>query len=87
MDRAEDIVNQTRFMILTIASDCIKNDNYFNLLPLLKLLKKSANGQLDDPVNEILVMEKLFLTKSTWFFLICQNLSLDKEEITALLKE
>ena len=87
MNRTEDIVNQSRFMILTIASDCIRNEKEFYLTPLLKLLKTAANGQLDESVDEILKTEKLFMTKSTWYFLICQNLSLDKEEILSLLKE
>ena len=80
----EEMINQIRFLVLTISSECSKKDVVFDILPLLKLLKKLAGGKLNEIINNLLKDKYAYLEKSSWYFLVCQSLSLDREESTSL---
>ena len=85
MNHREEKINQIRFMILTIASDCIAGNCTFNILPMLKRLRRLALKQLDDPIKELIKDKKDLLTQECWYFSVCQKLTLDNEEITTLI--
>ena len=82
--RTEEIMNQLRFMILTIASDCVKNSTSYNLLPMLKLLAKTPDKTFQELVKNLIKNRNNFLTKTSWMFYICWTLSLDKAEAMRL---
>lgn len=81
----EDIINQTRFLILNIASHCIRNNSGCDLTNLIKILSKNSTGNLRLKCQKLLKENNRFLNKETWYLWICQELSIDHEENLSLL--
>jgi hypothetical protein len=83
--RDENIMNQSRFLILTISSLCIKKTLDFPITTLLKLLAKTSNGAIKSRAIKLAKQDKTFLIKQNYFVMICWQLSLDQEENLMLL--
>ena len=82
----ENIMNQSRFLILTIASNYSRNSKKFNIKHLLSLLAKSAIGALRKRAQKLIKQDKMFLLDNNYYIWVCWQLSLDHEETTFLLK-
>ena len=82
----EHIMNQSRFIILTIASNCVKSEKQFNMKPLLKTLVKTSHGALKYRAKRLLKSDKKFLVEQNYYIWICWQLSLDQEETVLLLE-
>ena len=55
--KQENIMNQSRFLILTIASNCIKNNKQFNFKKLFKILVKNSKGALEKRAKKLLIQD------------------------------
>ena len=84
--KQENIMNQSRFLILTIASNCIKNNKQFNFKKLFKILVKNSKGALEKRAKKLLIQDKTFLLEQNYYVWICWQLSLDQEETVLLLE-
>jgi hypothetical protein len=83
--RKENIMNQLRFLILTVASECIKNSKTTNLKNLLKVLENYSQGALKIRAKKLSNQNTMFLINRNYFFLVIWQLSLDHEEASLLI--
>ena len=80
-----DRINQCRHMILAIAGSGVNKGTDVDLTRLLRILKKLTTGKLKNICNKLIIEKHTFLNEKTWLFIICWQLSLDKEETLAIL--
>ena len=78
--RLENIMNQCRFLVLTISSTCIKMNSNFDMTKILKLLSKTSEGALKRRTDKLVKQKENFLIRENYFILLCWQLSLDHEE-------
>ena len=77
-------VNQCRHLILAIASSSCKSKTDVNLIRLLKILIKNAEGSIKTRCQKLIRDKSTYLNSSCWMYMVCRELSLDYEENISL---
>ena len=80
----ENIMNQSRFLILTIASNCVRNNKQYEVKKLLKILEINSYGALKLRARKLQNQDKIFLVEQNYYVWVCWQLSLDQEETLLL---
>ena len=77
-------MNQSRFLILTIASNCVRNNKQYEIKKLLKILEINSYGALKLRARKLQNQDKIFLVEQNYYVWVCWQLSLDQEETLLL---
>ena len=83
----EIMFSQTRYLLLTILGNCVRNRKILDIKPLLKILRITGQKDWRKLATRCLKIKSQFLTEEAWYSFVIWKLSIDTQEINSLCRK